>query len=114
MATPQGNQIIILNDFVTLPIIISDYDAAAEDEQQSSRPSTSNSSTTSPSSDASGTPQWATGFNVFTDKLWEKMTLEVKEKLRQACVEVLKRTDAAEDSRTKVSWQYDDDARFLD
>lgn len=41
------------------------------------------------------------------------MTQGMKQKLREACVEVLKKTE--EDERTEhLSWQYDDDARFLD
>ena len=36
----------------------------------------------------------------------------MKQKLREACVEVLKKTEDAEPEH--MSWQYDDDARFLD
>jgi hypothetical protein len=47
------------------------------------------------------------------------MTQGMKQKLREACVEVLRKTEEeeeAEGSRAECvsSWQYDDDARFLD
>lgn len=119
-----------VNDFVGLPIIISDFDALTT-------PSTSNNSTTtttqSPSSPTdrqsstssavsnayqSGTTSptqqnWNTGFSDFADELWAKMTQGMKQKLRDACVEVLRKTKDAE-STEHMSWQYDDDARFLD
>lgn len=59
---------------------------------------------------------WSTGFSDFADELWAKMTQGMKLKLREACVEVLKKTeDAAGPGETEhMSWQYDDDARFLD
>ena len=41
------------------------------------------------------------------------MTANMKQKLREVCVEVLKRTDDA-NGEEKMFWQYDDDARFLD
>ena len=41
------------------------------------------------------------------------MTASMKQKLRDACVEVLRKTeDTEKDGR--MSWEYDDDARFLD
>jgi len=55
---------------------------------------------------------WSTGFSDFADDLWAKMTQGMKQKLREACVEVLKKTDDAEPEH--MEWQYDDDARFLD
>lgn len=37
----------------------------------------------------------------------------MKRKLREACVEVLKRTDDTGE-KDNMCWQYDEDARFLD
>lgn len=56
---------------------------------------------------------WNTGFSDFADEMWAKMTQGMKQKLREACVEVLKKTEDPE-SEKMMSWQYDDDARFLD
>ena len=58
---------------------------------------------------------WTTGFSDFADEMWSKMTQGMKQKLREACVEVLRKTEEAEGTRAEhMSWQYDDDARFLD
>jgi hypothetical protein len=57
---------------------------------------------------------WATGFSDFADDLWAKMTQGMKEKLREACVEVLRKTEDVAESGNVGAWQYDDDARFLD
>jgi len=58
---------------------------------------------------------WATGFSDFADEMWAKMTQGMKQKLREACVEVLKKTEDSDGGQTEhLSWQYDDDARFLD
>lgn len=119
MATSQASQIVILNDFVSLPIIISDYDAIAENKRRASGATSpiiaaSETKATSPPNTPSH-QQWGTGFTAYTDELWERMTFGMKQKLREACVDVLKRTDDANESQaTRMSWQYDDDARFLD
>lgn len=58
---------------------------------------------------------WTTGFSDFADEMWAKMTQGMKQKLREACVEVLRKTEEADGSQAEcMSWQYDDDARFLD
>ena len=56
---------------------------------------------------------WTTGFSDFADEMWAKMTQGMKQKLCEACVEVLRKTEEAEEGE-HMSWQYDDDARFLD
>jgi hypothetical protein len=56
---------------------------------------------------------WPTGFSDFADEMWAKMTQGMKQKLREACVEVLRKTEEVEEGE-HMSWQYDDDARFLD
>lgn len=58
---------------------------------------------------------WTTGFSDFADEMWAKMTQGMKQKLREACVEVLRKTEEADGTGEEcMSWQYDDDARFLD
>lgn len=117
-------------DFVGLPIIISDYDAITSTSSSTptadsnssidtAQPSAGESTASSTYSQAysSGTvsamqQNWNTGFSDFADDLWAKMTQGMKQKLREACVEVLKKTEDAEPEH--MSWQYDDDARFLD
>jgi hypothetical protein len=114
-------------DFVGLPIIISDYDAlttpaprsnsSTDTAQPSSSGQSTSSSTAVNQAYSSGTASalqqnWSTGFSDFADDLWAKMTQGMKQKLREACVEVLKKTEEAEPEH--MSWQYDDDARFLD
>jgi hypothetical protein len=117
-------------DFVGLPIITSDYDALTSTSTATSTSSSNQStdtaqtfpaqSTSSPTASqtysfgtASAMQQnWSTGFSDFADDLWAKMTQVMKQKLREACVEVLKKTEDAEPEH--MSWQYDDDARFLD
>lgn len=115
-------------DFVGLPIMISDYDALTRAPASSPNSSGSNntaqhsssqstSSSTTSQAYSSGTnsamqQNWSTGFSDFADDLWAKMTQGMKQKLREACVEVLKKTEDTEPEH--MSWQYDDDARFLD
>lgn len=104
------------NDFVHLPIIISDYDAIISQKpaESKSQPNAASSSPTSPSTPAPGTQQISkSGFTDFADDLWNHMTGGMKQKLRAACVEVLKRTEDPSDAE-KMSWMYDEDARFLD
>lgn len=124
---------ILINDFVGLPIIISDFDALPNSDNEnntssqpaqgpptptSGHPSTaaSTSHAYSTTSTASAMQQnWTTGFSDFADEMWAKMTQGMKQKLREACVEVLKKTEEADGTEAEcMSWQYDDDARFLD
>lgn len=112
----------MINDFVGLPIIVSDYDALTVNStsnsnlahaEQSAPPTTRQTSTPSITSSTTTQQNWSTGFSDFADELWAKMTQGMKQKLRDACVEVLRKTEEAE-STEHMSWQYDDDARFLD
>ena len=103
-----------INDFVGLPIIITDYDF---DSNKSSPSTTSTQSSSSAASTVSPAEQnQITGFSEVADGLWAKMTQGMKKKLRDACIDVLKKTDDAESRRIEegLDWQYDDDARFLD
>ena len=122
---------VLTNDFVGLPIIISDFDALAN-KNAFSQPAQSPTSTANSQSSTAPTisqahsnntvsamqQNWSTGFSDFADEMWAKMTQGMKQKLREACVEVLRKTEEeeAEGSRAECvsSWQYDDDARFLD
>ena len=126
---------ILINDFVGLPIIISDFDALPTNNNSntSSQPSQRPTPTTNPQSSSSSTTSraystngtvsamqqnWTTGFSDFADEMWAKMTQGMKQKLREACVEVLRKTEEEEEEGSRAecmsSWQYDDDARFLD
>lgn len=125
----------LANDFVSLPIIVSDYDALIDSKPAStkkpSRPRvdvqsnlTSLSSSPSPSPSLDPSPSnkdnslasqqnWSTGFNDFVDSLWSHMTNGMKSKLREACVEVLRRTEDPNDEE-KLWGVWDEDARMLD
>ena len=124
---------ILINDFVGLPIIISDFDAlpnnnnsnTSSQPSQPPTPTTNSQSSTISQAYSNNTvsamqQNWTTGFSDFADEMWAKMTQGMKQKLREACVEVLRKTEEeeeeAEGSRAECvsSWQYDDDARFLD
>ncbi|KAK5126914.1 hypothetical protein LTR85_008272 [Meristemomyces frigidus] len=119
---------VLANEFVNLPIIITDYDAIFT---APSTPATATSSTYSeahsgpddsaPASSACSTTSSPihqnakTGFTDFADELWNRMTFGMKQKLREACVEVLRRTDdPSEEEKVGLGWGYDEDARFLD
>jgi hypothetical protein len=120
----------LINDFVGLPIIISDFDALTsnanngstqQSQSQLPTPTTDQSSPSSTVNLAYSTStvsamqqNWATGFSDFADDMWAKMTQGMKQKLRGACVEVLKKTEDSDGQAEHLSWQYDDDARFLD
>ena len=111
----------LLNDLVSLPIIISDYDAINSNKRRASEATTGEDSrsaciTTATDDAVSSTAshqKWNTGFSDFADDLWSRMTTGMKQKLREACVEVLKRTDDNTHEES-TSWQFDDDARLLD
>lgn len=116
--TRSNSNTWILNDHVSLPIIISDWDSNKEEELQHTSPEPSRtdressiSSIQSNNSTASAF-KWSTGFGRYFDNLYNRMTDSMKRKLRDACVEVLRRTDGTnEDQRWPL---YDEDARFLD
>lgn len=108
----------ILNDHVSLPIIISDWDADKEPElpftnpQSSSHNRESSISSIQSNSSTASTSKWSTGFGYYFDDLFGRMTDSMKRKLREAFVEVLRRTDG---TNADQEWPlYDEDARFLD
>ena len=100
-----------------LPIIISDYDDKSATKttlssQQPSETKSSNALTSSASSTTNSPLQQnvALGFADFADELWSRMTHGMKSKLREACVELLKRTEDADEAENI----WDEDARLLD
>lgn len=105
----------IFNDFVGVPIIISDYDALISGTSHTNSKDNGDicSAPASPSSPKLAPDQkWTTGFNDFAEDLWARMTITMKKKLRSACVEVLRQTE--EPHMERVQWRHDDDARMLD
>ena len=108
---------IFLNDCVYLPIIISDYDAERRESSSTAQTKGENSAE-SPSSDSipqTEKAKWTTGFSEVADELWNRMNRRMKQKLREACVEVLKRTDEPLMSEVADRWGgYDDNTRLLD
>ena len=109
---------LILNDFVTLPIIISDYDATLANRRHASTSTIETSlgalEPNTISSQSTARPKWTTGFFDFAEDLWSRMSGGMKARLREACVEVLKRT---EDSKCEPSDHWGDggdNTRLLD
>jgi len=119
-------------DFGNVPMcIVTDYDAMLAKDKLPNKPVTSSDSTSSitgnrqsasttaasissaASDGLNQAQQWSTGFADVADALWNHMTGSMRQKLREACVEVLRRTDDPSDEE-KVAWMYDEDARFLD
>lgn len=120
----HADSALYLNDLVSLPIIITDFDAESisstttTDSKKSDNtpsPQTISSDTSSHAGEAAF-QKWSTGFNDFADEMWKSMTATMRSKLRQAAVEVLKRTDDAKSGAGGEPWggEWDEDARFLD
>ena len=118
----EEDSTLMLNDFVSLPIIISDYDAVQITSQQTVY-STVSRSTTAPatkcpsdgSSDSAPRARWHTGFSDFADALYSRMSGSMRAKLREACVEVLRRTDDSTPNSSEARWgDRDDNTRLLD
>ncbi|KAK5722928.1 hypothetical protein LTR17_014141 [Elasticomyces elasticus] len=119
-------------DFGNVPMcIVTDYDAMLAKEKHLNKPVTTSDSTSSITSNRQSVSttaasissaatsslnqaqQWSTGFADVADAIWNRMTGSMRQKLQEACVEVLRRTDDPSDEE-KVAWMYDEDARFLD
>ena len=117
MACSESN-VLILNDHVSLPIIISDWDAIKANKRAASGatidllPRKNSGSTVHITSSTSSRPHWTTGFEQVVDDFWNRMTDGLKQKLREACVEVLRRTENTSDDG--ILSTFDDDARLLD
>lgn len=114
---------VLLNGCVSLPIIISDYDAIIANKRRASTSTSLSEASTGAveprtssetSSEPAVKPKWNTGFSEFADELWGRMTGGMKAKLREACVEVLKRTDDSKHEPSDRWGDHDDNARLLD
>lgn len=107
---------IFLNDCVYLPIIISDYDAERRESTSTIQTETPTSIVEARSNSTLQTekPKWTTGFSEVADELWNRMNRGMKQKLRDACVEVLKRTDEPVKEVGDRWGAYDDNTRLLD
>ncbi|KAK1045927.1 hypothetical protein LTR74_018045 [Friedmanniomyces endolithicus] len=118
-------------DFGNVPIIVTDYDAnssakapaspspatcsdrSGEHGRQRDDRETAASISSATSSTFDQAQQWSNSFSDFADALWNHVTGSMRQKLREACVEVLRRTDDPSEEE-KLAWAYDEDARFLD
>jgi len=113
---------LMLNDFVSLPIIISDWDAQSVDNDPAASELSSTAQTKRRDSIQSfrdplsfcAQTNWSTGFGCYVDDIFSRMTEGMKQKVREACVEVLRRTDGRSDSEAGFGDAYDEDARLLD
>lgn len=101
-------------DFTSLPIIITDWDAMTKAKSQIRSPTaeierlhTASRMTTSNKQEP-GKP----GFNDSVEEIWNRISDTTKSELREAALEVLRRTDECQNE--KLTFQYDDDARLLD
>lgn len=111
-ATGSADSNLYLNDLVSLPIIITDFDAESATNSKKTEDRPSSSQARGHASEVAF-QKWSTGFNDFADEMWKSMTTAMRTKLREAAVEVLKRTD---DTKSGVEFwgEWDEDARFLD
>ena len=120
----RADSALYLNDLVSLPIIITDFDAAStsstgnsgdNNKKSDDTPSPQTSSSDSnPHAGEAAFQKWSTGFNDFADEMWKSMTTAMRSKLREAAVEVLKRTDDTKSEGELWAGEWDEDARFLD
>lgn len=109
-----------LGAHLCLPIIVSNWDEpAARKRRPSDTPSSEkhekpsdDSRSCSISGSSTTTTKWITGFSDYVDGVWRSMTGEMRRKVRDACVEVLRRTD--DEELENVFRNCDEDARFLD
>ncbi|GAB7364927.1 hypothetical protein MBLNU230_g5715t1 [Neophaeotheca triangularis] len=111
--------------FLGLPIIITDDDAIStrstntttSASPQQTSPQQASTPASSQSSSSTSSQTWQADLTTLADGLWNAITNTVKQKLRAACAEVLRRTDDPEGREWKVGggkWGLDEDARFLD
>ncbi|KAK4507855.1 hypothetical protein PRZ48_001590 [Zasmidium cellare] len=105
---------ILSKDFVSLPIIITDWDAiaAAKSHIIAPKEEIARSLTVSRMATASQQEPARPAFKESAEEIWNRISDTTKSKLREAALEVLRRTDECQNE--KMTFQYDDDARFLD
>ncbi|EME49283.1 hypothetical protein DOTSEDRAFT_19743 [Dothistroma septosporum NZE10] len=98
------------HDFVTLPIIVPDWDAATKTKSQLQVPATEIAR-----SHAAALPTQADiGLIESFDIIWSRISDAMKAKVREAANEVLRRTGDSFLIQQEMSLQYDNDARLLD
>lgn len=106
------------HDFISLPIVICDYDAICESKKIVRVPTAeierSRSNASNGSRDDSKEPEKLAGFTESVEDIWNRISDATKQKIREACMEVLRRTEQSRSDDQMTSFQYDDDARFLD
>lgn len=105
---------ILSKDFVSLPIIITDWDALMEAKSHIQTPTEeiARSHTISQMAKASKQEVDKPAFKESAEQIWSRISDSTKSKIREAALEVLRRTDECQNE--KMTFQYDDDARFLD
>jgi cell pole-organizing protein PopZ len=99
-------------DFLGLPIIIIDYEALCT-AKQSTRTPTEMATRSRAASAALNEKSAQMGFADAIDELWDQMSSAMRNKVREACYEVLRRTDGSKDVVGR-DFDNDNDARFLD
>jgi hypothetical protein len=97
---------IIPKDFLGLPIIIIDYEALCTTNQ------TIRATTTPAGKLALHEDRAQMGIAEAIDELWDQMSSAMRNKVREACYEMLRRTDGSKE--VGRDFDYDNDARFLD
>ncbi|KJY01561.1 hypothetical protein TI39_contig287g00029 [Zymoseptoria brevis] len=104
----------LLQQFIGLPIILVDYEALCLTKQASRTPTEAMTRSHTPSAAAVAlngkTVQIGLADSI--DDLWDQMTSAMRAKVREACYEVLRRTDGPKE--IGHDFDYDNDARFLD
>lgn len=104
------------HDFISLPIVISDYDAICESKKRVHVPTAeierSRSNASNARRDDSKELEKSAGFTESVEDIWNRISDATKQKIREACMEVLRRTEQSQSD--DQAFQYDDDARFLD
>lgn len=105
---------ILAKDFVSLPIIITDWDTITEAKSHIKTPKEEIARSHTVSRMATGSKQepGLPAFKESTEEIWNRISDTTKSKIREAALEVLRRTDECQNE--KMTFQYDDDARFLD
>lgn len=106
---------ILSKDFVSLPIIITDWDAVTEAKSHIQTPTAeiAKSHMISQMARASSMQEVdKPAFKESAEQIWNRILDSTKSKIREAALEVLRRTD--EGQNENMTFQYDDDARFLE
>lgn len=98
------------HDFVSLPIIITDWDAVNKAKSEIHIPTAEIERSHTAAKPTSSDPGLTESF----EAIWNRISDAMKIKVREAANEVLRRTDVMSSTQQEMSFQYDNDARFLD